>query len=377
MSDHSTYASSGVNIELGDDASRVLFEAAKVTWQNREGILGEVVAPLDDFSGLRMINVGGLPQDSYMCLGFDGIGTKVEIAERIGKHDTMAYDLIAMVCDDAVVRGGEPVVVGSILDVNSLGTDNNSRLEQVKQLAKGYIDAAKVANVAIINGELAELGDRIAGHGDFHYNWGSGLIWFAKKDRLFTGNEVQVGDSIIGLKETGFRSNGLSLVRKIMKDAHGDNWHTENVNGKNLGEQTLIPSRIYCGAVCDMFGGFDKEAKAVVHGVAHITGGGVPGKIGRILKATGYGATIDNAFEPGDILKYAQQKGNVQDAEAYKTWNMGQGMVVVSPDPENVMKVASQHNIESQVIGTITKEPGIRITSQGIASQGETLHFEI
>lgn len=375
MSDSSTYASSGVNVELGDDASKVLFEAAKATWKNREGILGEIVAPLDDFSGLRMINVGGLPEDSYMCLGFDGIGTKVEIAERIGKHDTMAFDLIAMVCDDAVVRGGEPVVVGSILDVNSLGSDENSRLTQVKELAQGYIQAAKEANVAIINGELAELGNRVSGHGDFNYNWGSGLIWFAKKDRLFTGNEIEVGDKIIGLKEIGFRSNGLSLVRKIMQDVHGDNWHTVNENGHNLGEATLTPSRIYSRAACEMFGGFEKEPRAIVHGIAHITGGGVSGKIGRILKATNYGATIDDPFEPGDIVQYVQKIGNVSDAEAYKTWNMGQGMVIVSPDPENVMKVAQKHNIESKVIGEITQEPGIRVKSQGVMSNGEQLTF--
>src|SRR3989338_10254342 len=106
-----TYADSGVNIELGDDASKVLYEAGKLTWKNRKGRLGEVVEIFEDFTGLRAINVGGLPADTYMNIGFDGVGTKMELGERIAKHDTVAYDLFAMVCDDAVVRGAEPVLI--------------------------------------------------------------------------------------------------------------------------------------------------------------------------------------------------------------------------------------------------------------------------
>ena len=104
-----TYADAGVHIELGDDASKVLYEAAKATWQNRKGNLGEVVELFQDFSGLRAIHVGGLPNGTYMNLSFDGVGTKMELAERICKHDTVAHDLFAMVCDDAIVRGAEPV----------------------------------------------------------------------------------------------------------------------------------------------------------------------------------------------------------------------------------------------------------------------------
>ncbi|MFA6528501.1 MAG: hypothetical protein WCT46_03090, partial [Candidatus Gracilibacteria bacterium] len=114
-----TYSDSGVNIELGDDSSKIMYEAAKATWENRKGKIGEVVSPKDDFSGVRVVNVGALPKDSVMCMGFDSIGTKVEIAERTQKHDTVAFDLFAMVCDDAVVCGGEPALIGSIFEVNT------------------------------------------------------------------------------------------------------------------------------------------------------------------------------------------------------------------------------------------------------------------
>ncbi|MDO8460379.1 MAG: AIR synthase-related protein [Nanoarchaeota archaeon] len=362
MTNQITYADAGVNIELGDDASKVLYNAAKQTWENRKGKLGELIVPFDDFSGVRAIDVSGLPEGTLMNIGFDGVGTKMELAERINNHRTIAHDLFAMVCDDAVVRGAEPVLIGSILDVNSLGKGNETHIEKVKQLAQGYIEAAKAANVAIVNGEVAELGSRVGGYGEFNYNWGAAVVWFAKKDRMFTGKEIQPGDYIIGLAEEGFRSNGLSLVRKIMKDAHGENWHEKEHNGKNLAELALIPSKIYCAAVVDMFGGFEGTPKAEVHGVAHITGGGIPGKLGRVLKPSGLDANIYNPFEPSEFLRYVQELGNVPDREAYKTWNMGQGMLIITPDHLNVMKVAFSHGITAKEIGRVEKTKESRIT---------------
>src|SRR3989338_4528423 len=194
MAKHTTYADSGVNIELGDDVSKILYSAAKQTWDNRKGKLGELIVPFDDFSGVRAIDVSNLPSGTLMNIGFDGVGTKMELAERVNNHRTIAYDLFAMVCDDAVVRGAEPVLIGSILDVNSLGKGGITHIEPVKQLAEGYIEAAKAANVAIVNGEVAELGSRVAGFGSFNYNWGAAVVWFAKKDRMFTGKEIKEGD---------------------------------------------------------------------------------------------------------------------------------------------------------------------------------------
>src|SRR3989338_7492340 len=161
MAKQTTYADSGVNIYLGDDVSKILYNAAKQTWSNRKGRLGEVIVPFDDFTGVRAIDVSNLPAGTLMNIGFDGVGTKIELAEGLSDHTTIAYDLFAMVCDDAVVRGAEPVLVGSILDVYSIGKNGNSFIEQIKQLAQGYINAAKEANVAIVNGEVAELGDRV------------------------------------------------------------------------------------------------------------------------------------------------------------------------------------------------------------------------
>lgn len=370
-----TYKNSGVDIELGDDASRILYEASKVTWNNRKGKIGEIISPFDDFSGIRVFDVSNLPKGSLACLGFDGVGTKMEIAERIGSHETVAFDLFAMVCDDAVVRGGEPAVIGSVLDVYNLGSESKSHIGFIEQLAKGYIEAARESNVAVINGEIAELGTRINGFGDFNYSWSAGLLWFARKDRMFTGKEINVGDQIIGLSEGGFRSNGLSLLRKVLKEKYGENWHKKDFEGENLGKFALTPSKIYSKAVCEMTGGFADAAKAKVNGVAHITGGGLPGKLGRILRSSGYGAEISDPFEPCKLMLHAQMLGNVPDDEAYRTWNMGQGMVIVTPESQKVIRIAKAHNIKAKKIGEITEKPEIKIKSEGALNKSKTLIF--
>ncbi|MBW2992057.1 hypothetical protein KY345_02455 [Candidatus Woesearchaeota archaeon] len=371
------YKKSGVNIELGDDASKILYEAAKLTFENRKDNIGEIIVPFDDFSGVRAIDISKLPEGSLMCMGFDGVGTKVEIAQRMNNHTTIAFDLFAMVCDDAIVRGAEPVLIGSVLDVNSLGNDEKSNIQHLKQLAEGYIRAAKEANVAVINGELAELGNAVGGHGDFNYNWCSGLVWFANKNKLFTGKEIKVNDSIVVLEEKGFRSNGLSLVRKVFKNQFGDNWHNKDFQGEKLGNLVLTPSTIYSKAVVNMHGGFKTEGTCKIHGVAHITGGGLPGKLGRILKPSGYGAELNNLFEPCKAMRYCQELGKIDDKEAYRTWNMGQGLAIITPEPEKVIKEAEKFGIKAKIAGKVIEEKKIKIKSKGIFDTDKQLLFNI
>ena len=115
-----------------------------------------------------------------------------------------------------------------------------------------------------------------------------------------------------------------------------------------------------------MFGGYGAEPKTEVHGVAHITGGGVPGKLGRMLKVSGLGAVVDTPFEPSEFVRYTQAIGEVSDFEAYKTWNMGQGMIIATPKPEDVVKIASDYGISAQYIGRIVKNSGIIIKNMGV-----------
>jgi phosphoribosylformylglycinamidine cyclo-ligase len=192
---------------------------------------------------------------------------------------------------------------------------------------------------------------------------------------MFTGKEIKPGDTLVGLREEGFRSNGLSLVRSILQKNWGENWHTQLLNKKSLGELVLQPSRIYTRAVVEMVGGVNYPPRAKVHGVAHITGGGIPGKLGRILKPQKLGARIDNPFPPGEIVAYCQKIGEISDVEAYQTWNMGQGMIIVTPEPEKVIEVARNYRIKAKIIGEVTSTPGITIKSEGVFQKGDKLKF--
>lgn len=370
------YGLAGVDVDVEAEASRIMYEASKRTFANRKGLIGEIITPFDDFAGLKMVAVDNLPADSYFSMGFDTAGTKVEIAQRVGKHDTIAFDLLAMVCDDALIRGGEAVLVGSNLDLKTLGTDERY-LPIIQELARGYEAAAKEAGVAVINGEIAQMGSLMAGHGDFPYHWGAACVWFAKKDRLLTGAEIKAGDAVVVLREHGFRANGWSLVRKIFEQVHGPEWHTVLHAGSTLGLLALQPSIIYSRAVASMYGGFAGTGTCVVHGVSHITGGGVPEKVRRVLRPSGLGARLSNLYEPPAIMQYCQQIGNVSDEDAYRTWNMGQGMAIMTPDPETVIKQAQQFGLEAQLAGEITNERKLEIISKGTQTAGQSLVFKL
>ena len=365
--DSATYAAAGVDLELGDAASRLLYEAAQKTWTQRQGRLGAVIIPHDDFSGIRAIEVGNLPPGTVMGMGFDGIGSKIEIAERMGVWDTLAHDLFAMVCDDAVAQGGEPVLVGTVLDVNRV------HLGAIANIAEGYVSAAAAAGVAVLNGELAECGSRLAGYGSFTCNWGAGVVWFARRDRLLSGSEVRAGDAIVGLAEAGCRSNGYTLLRRILQQEHGDDWHAVSHGDTTLGNLALHPSRIYARAVVEMLGGAEGEPHAPLHGVVHVTGGGVPGKLGRLMRRANLGAEITSPLPPGPLLTYLQERGPVSDREAYRVWNMGHGMLLCTPQPDAVLEVAERHGIPAQVVGHVTAGRGIRLRSRGCFDTGRLI----
>ena len=367
-----------VNIGLGDDVSKMLYEASKQTHDNRPGLLVEFH---ESFSGLRAIP-GSMLKDvdnMYLNLALDGVGTKVEVSERLDDHSVVAHDLFAMVCDDAVVRGAEPVAIGSILDVRQLD-DNEHTRTAVRQLAQGYVEAARAAGVVVVNGEVAELGDRVGGYGDFNYNWGATVLWFAHKDRILTGHQIKPGDSLVGLAEHGFRSNGITDVRKAMLEHYGPEW--QDVVVKELGELSLgrlvqKPSIIYSRFVSELTGGYDidKEPKAAVSGVAHITGGGQPSKLGRMLEPSGLGVSIDTPIEPPHIMTEVQKLRGFSDEKAYGKWHMGVGMVIATSEPARVLAEAKTHGLTAQTIGQVTDEPGMRIKNRGAVQDQEWLIF--
>ncbi len=369
-----------VNIELGDDASKMLYEASKHTHANRPGLVREAH---ESFSGFRSIPLSQFQDQDFanleMNLGFDGVGTKVEISERVDDHSTVAHDLFAMVCDDAVVRGAEPLAIGTILDVRQLDDTEHTR-EALRQLAYGYVAAACLAKVAVVNGEVAELGDRVGGYGTFNYNWGASILWMAHKDRILTGHQIQSGNTLIGLTEHGFRSNGITDVRKAMLQEYGDDWHNRidrSLGDTALGRQVQAPSIIYSGFMSELTGGYDikKEPLANVTGVAHITGGGMPSKLGRMLEPSGLGVEISDPVEPPKIMLKMQEIREFDDRAAYGKWHMGSGMVIATSEPEKVLAAAEQYGVDAKEIGVVTQNPGVRIRNMGAGSDSKWLQF--
>ncbi len=334
-----TYADSGVNIDLGDKCSEIAYNAAKGTFPGRKGMIGEPVLEDGGFTGT--LDMG----DYYLVQNDDGVGTKMAIAEMMGKYDTMGIDLVCMVVDDAICVGAEPITVSNTFDVDKVDD------KKIAALMGGLQKAALAHKVVIPGGEIAELGDRVNG-----YIWNATCVGIVEKDHMITGANVKVGDKIIGLKSKGFRSNGLTLVRHILKNKFGENWVNEKFDDtRTWGEVALTPSDIFCSAVLEMHGRYKEKPKVELKGVAHITGGGLPGNIPRALKKSGLGAKLNNLITPPDFMTKLMELGNVNRDEAYQTWNMGIGMILISNDVEKISAICQNHGIECQVIGEVVE----------------------
>lgn len=340
-----TYKEAGVDIEMGDECSRIAYEAAKATFKGRKGMIGEPVIQEGGFSGA--LDFG----DFYLVQNDDGIGTKMVIARQVGKYDTMGYDLVGMVADDAICVGAEVVSISNTIDVEKVEKG------VISEMMKGLQAACEEQKIVIPGGEIAELGTMING-----YVWNATAVGIVEKNKFITGDKVEPGDAIVGLRSRLFRSNGMTLVRHILAQNFGENWHNETYEGGiSWGEAVLEPTLIYHNAVLDMLGRYKQKAKVDISAIAHITGGGLPGNIIRVVKHKGFGAKIDNLPKPNEVMMKIKELGNVNDKEAYKTWNMGVGMAIVTKEPEKVIKIASEHDIAAMEIGKITSEKGIRI----------------
>ncbi len=256
-----------------------------------------------------------------------------------------------MVVDDAICLGAEVVSVTNTLD--SPGLDQN----MVEGLMMGLKKAALEEKVVVPGGELAELGDALNGA-----VWNATAVGVVEKDRVVTGKDILPGDVILGLKSDGIRSNGLSLARLILKEAHGENWHeAEYESGQTWGEVILTPSRIYHRALLNIIGAYQEKRNLSFKGLVHNTGGGIRGNLPRLLKKRGLGAHLDHLIEPHAFMKKMMELGSVEKEEAYKTWNMGIGMMMVveKAGVDEMLEALRGQGIEVQVMGQVTEETEI------------------
>jgi len=349
----STYKDSGVDIELGDRCSKLAYEAAKATFAGRKGMIGEPVTDGGGFTG--MMDMG----DFYLIQNDDGVGTKIEVAEKMRKFDTLGYDLIAMVADDGVCVGAEIFSVTNTLDTPSLDE------EMVEGLMAGLKKAAMEQKIVVPGGELAELSDVLNGA-----VWNATAVGIVEKDKVITGADIQEGDTVLALKSDGIRSNGLSLARMILKEKFGDDWVSADYgdpstsSGRTWGEVILTPSKIYHRAILNLIGGYGQERKFNIKGIAHNTGGGIKGNLPRLLNKKRLGAELTDLPEPHEFMKKLQEMGNVSNEEAYRTWNMGVGMMMVidSSDTDKILDALKKEGVEAVVAGKVTSEPDIKLS---------------
>lgn len=358
---------------MGDKCSELAYAAAKKTFAGRKGMMGAPVNIEGGFTGA--LDFG----DFYLVFNSDGVGSKMMVGEAMKKFDTLGYDLLAMVADDAVCVGAETVAITNTIDTSKVSD------KIVGPLLEGLQKACREQKVVIPGGEIGELPDMVKGN-----LWNASAIGMVEKKKFITGREVKPGDQIIGLRSRGFRSNGFALVRHVLRKKFGENWaqkkyegalpddksgssRTEQKMNKTWGEAVLVPAIIYSNALLELLGRYGQKRTSNIKALAHVTGGGIPGNIIRVLGK--YGADLDQLWPPHKPMLLLQEYGGIEDREAYEVWNMGTGMFVISHEFSKISKTLKRYGIEAKIVGEVSHKSGVRLVSQGYFQQGKILQY--
>jgi phosphoribosylformylglycinamidine cyclo-ligase len=299
-----SYRDSGVDIEAGNRLVDRIKPAVART--QRPGVLGG----LGGFGALFEV-----PLDRYrepvLVSGTDGVGTKLKLAVEAGLHDTIGIDLVAMCVNDIVVQGAEPLF---FLDYYATGKLD---LEVASAVISGIARGCELAGAALVGGETAEMPGMYAS-GD--YDLAGFSVGIVEKSAIIDGSAVQAGDALIGLTSSGPHSNGYSLIRKIIEISGSS--LTDMLEGRSLADWLLAPTHIYVKPLLSLCG------QLPVHALAHITGGGLTENLPRVLPADTQAVVDTSSWQQPAIFDWLQRTGNVADAEMFRTFNCGMGMVV-------------------------------------------------
>ncbi len=328
------YKQAGVDIELGRDFVSGIRQKVESTY--RPGVLGN----LGGFSGCFQLPSGY--EEPVLVSGTDGVGTKLKIAQELRRHDTVGIDLVAMCVNDVLTSGAEPLF---FLDYIATGKLNPAQLTQV---VEGIAEGCLQSGCALLGGETAEMpGFYQSGE----YDLAGFCVGMVEKRKILDGSQVQVGDMAVGLASSGVHSNGFSLVRKIVADS-GLSWDAtpEVFNGASLGEVFLSPTRIYVKSVLAA-----RRSPINIHGMAHITGGGIPENLPRCLNQKQSVQIYPHSWSIPPVFKWLAQTGNISNKTMFETFNMGIGFVViVAPeDAESTVTYFDAHGIQAFLIGEV------------------------
>ena len=330
-----SYASAGVDIEAGDRAVELFKPLAK------KATRPEVRGGLGGFAGLFALR-GGY-REPLLASSTDGVGTKLAVAQAMDKHDTVGIDLVAMVVDDLVVCGAEPLFLQDYIAVGRMVP------ERVSELVSGIANGCVMAGCALLGGETAEHPGLMAPD---HYDISATGVGVVEADDVLGPERVKPGDVIIAMASTGLHSNGYSLARKVLLEIDRMNLagHVEEF-GRTLGEELLEPTRIYAKDCLAL------AAETQVRTFCHVTGGGLAGNLERVIPH-GLVAEIDRGtWTPAPVFGMIAQRGRVDRVEMEKTFNMGVGMVaIVAPeDTDRALAVLTARHLACWTLGTIKK----------------------
>lgn len=329
-----TYKEAGVDTKEGQRAVQLMKEHVQMTFNS------QVLADLGGFGGLFALDLTGIAEP-VLVSGTDGVGTKLKLAFELNRHDTIGEDCVAMCVNDILCQGAKPLFFLDYIATGKLQGD------KIADIVKGVAEGCKKARMALIGGETAEMPGFYA---EGEYDIAGFVVGLADRKKLLHVEEVKAGDSILALSSNGFHSNGYSLVRRILATSKL-NLYQEYGLGEPLGEALLRPTRIYAEAILHLF------SKLRPRGIAHITGGGFYENIPRILPHTVDAILEKKSLRTPPVCSFILKKGALSEKEAYSTFNMGVGMVIIvdPKDEEQALDLLREKGEEAYTIGQVQK----------------------
>ncbi len=334
MNDSITYADSGVDIDKANKLVDRIKDIAKST--PRSGVMGEI----GGFGGLFSLNLSNV-QNPVLVSSTDGVGTKLKIAFMMDKHDTIGIDLVAMCVNDIIVQGAKPLF---FLDYLAMGSLDNNVAEKI---ITGIATGCNESGCSLIGGETAEMPGL---YQEGEYDLSGFSVGIVDNDKIIDGSYIKNGHKLIGLASNGVHSNGFSLVRKIFFDKCKYDINTRLGDlGSTLGEELLKPTIIYVPTILSLL------RDLPVHGIVHITGGGIEENIIRVIPKACKAIIHKDAWEVPPVFKILQKEGSVPDSDMQRTFNNGIGMVIVVPETsaEEVMDRLKAMHQDAYFIGEI------------------------
>jgi phosphoribosylformylglycinamidine cyclo-ligase len=312
-------------------------------------------------------NVLQLSADTGLAISTDGVGTKLLVAQVLRKYDTVGIDCIAMNVNDVLCVGATPVSMVDYIAVSEMDPG------VLGEIAKGLHDGAQLAGINIPGGEIAQIREmlREGSHGGVSFDLVGTCVGTVHPQRLIVGQNIDPGDLVVGIESSGIHSNGFTLARRALglgEDTETRLRQYSSELGRTLGDELLIPTSIYVREVLAMI-----EAGFAVKGLIHITSDGLL-NLQRVASKTGY--VIENPLPPQPIFSLIRERGNVDEAEMFRVFNMGTGFCVITApnDASRVEQIARQHNRRAVVIGYAVHDPERRVwlPSRGLVGSNGT-----